>query len=78
MNYLVVNIQILKGGQTANAITAYETEEEARGAYHQILASNYASTALEGFLVQLLDLTKTGYIVLFEAKDVVDESSNGN
>ncbi len=52
--YFVIEITTANGA-TAKAITEKETEEEAWMAYHQIMASAYANSAVTYALCQIID-----------------------
>lgn len=55
MKYYVISIQHINDGTTPCSIFVYDTEDAARMAFHQTLASDYANSNLTGFLVQLID-----------------------
>ena len=55
MYYYLVTIQKLKDGTNPIAIYSYASRESVFSAYHSTLASNYASSTLEFFCVEVLD-----------------------
>lgn len=52
--YYLISIQKLEE-TTAQSIFAYEDKTSAMSAYHSTLASNYASTTLNGFCVMVIN-----------------------
>ena len=52
--FYLISIQMLEGS-TAQAIYSYGDKTSAMSAYHSTLASNYASTALNGFCVMVIN-----------------------
>lgn len=66
-HYYVINIQNT-GDSRPYVTTDYDTIEEAKSAFHSILASNYASPVLKGFAVSLMD--ECGITIMNEYKSV--------
>ena len=54
-SYRVIELQTTKEGIDAQAITAYEEKNNALMAYHQALASCYASESLQAFCVMVVN-----------------------
>ena len=70
--YFIVNIQFT-ADSNPYATSDYSTIEEAKSAFHSILASNYASPVLKGFAVSLMD--ECGITVMNEYKSVSAEEN---
>lgn len=54
-SFRVIELQTTKEGIDAQAITAYEDKDKALMAYHQALASCYASQSLQAFAVEVVN-----------------------